>query len=75
MVENGGSVYFKVDKNRDTLSAFRGRNHIKAENGKAGEGRKKYGRKGKSVRYCSPPRNTSYRCREWRDTSRTLTED
>ncbi len=50
MVEMVEVVYFKVDKNRDTLSAFRGRNHIKAENGKAGEGRKKYGRKGKSCR-------------------------
>ncbi len=27
---DGGDIYFKVDKNRDTLSAFRGRNHIKA---------------------------------------------
>ncbi len=55
---DGGSVYFKVDKNRDTLSAFRGRNHIKAENGKAGEGRKKYGRKGKSVDIVGPHQET-----------------
>ncbi|HHH20004.1 MAG TPA: GTPase ObgE [Campylobacterales bacterium] len=51
----GGSVYFTVDGNTDTLSALRGRNHIKAENGRPGEGRKKYGRKGKSVEIVVPP--------------------
>ncbi len=45
----GGSVYFKVDNNTDTLSFFRGRRHLKAENGRPGEGRKKYGRKGKDL--------------------------
>ena len=45
----GGCVYFKVDNNTDTLSALRGRHHINAENGRPGEGKKKYGRKGKSV--------------------------
>jgi len=52
---DGGDVYFRVDKNTDTLSAYRGRHHIKAENGKAGEGRKRYGRKGKSVDIVVPP--------------------
>jgi len=52
---DGGDVYFRVDKNTDTLSAFRGRHHIKAENGRAGEGRKRYGRKGKSVEIVVPP--------------------
>jgi GTP-binding protein len=42
----GGSVSFKVDNNTDTLSSLRGRNHMKAENGRPGEGRKCYGRKG-----------------------------
>jgi GTP-binding protein len=51
----GGDVYFRVDNNTDTLSALRGRNHIKAENGRPGEGRKKYGRKGKSVEIIVPP--------------------
>jgi len=51
----GGSVYFTVDNNTDTLSSLRGRNHIKAENGRPGEGRKKYGRKGKSVEIIVPP--------------------
>ena len=54
----GGSVFFKVDNNTDTLSALRGRNHIKAENGRPGEGRKKYGRKGKDVTIIVPPGTT-----------------
>jgi len=51
----GGSVYFVVDNNTDTLSAIRGRNHMKAENGRPGEGRKCYGRKGKSIDIVVPP--------------------
>jgi len=51
----GGSVFFKVDNNTDTLSGLRGRNHIKAENGRPGEGRKRYGRKGKDVTITVPP--------------------
>jgi len=51
----GGHVYFKVDNNTDTLSALRGRNHIKAENGRPGEGRKCYGCKGESVDIIVPP--------------------
>lgn len=54
----GGSVYFIVDNNTDTLSALRRRNHIKAENGKPGEGRKKYGRKGKDTTIIVPPGTT-----------------
>ena len=51
----GGSIYFKVDNNTDTLSALRGRRHIKAENGRPGEGRKKYGRSGKDATVTVPP--------------------
>ncbi len=51
----GGNVYFVVDNNTDTLSALRGRNHIKAKNGRPGEGRKRYGRKGESVDVVVPP--------------------
>lgn len=51
----GGSIYFKVDNNTDTLSALRGRNHIKAENGRPGEGRNKFGRKGKDTTIIVPP--------------------
>ena len=54
----GGSVFFVVDNNTDTLSALRGRNHIKAENGRPGEGRKKYGRKGKDTIITVPPGTT-----------------
>jgi len=51
----GGAVLFKVDNNTDTLSALRGRKHIKAENGRPGEGRKCYGRKGKDTIITVPP--------------------
>ena len=51
----GGNVYFVVDNNTDTLSALRGRNHIKAKNGQPGEGRNCYGRKGESVDIVVPP--------------------
>jgi len=51
----GGNVYFVVDNNTDTLSALRGRNHIKAQNGQPGEGRNCYGRKGQSVDIIVPP--------------------
>ncbi len=51
----GGNIYFVVDNNTDTLSALRGRNHIRAENGRPGEGRKCYGRKGQSVDIVVPP--------------------
>jgi len=51
----GGSIFFQVDNNTDTLSALRGRNSIKAENGRPGEGRKCYGRKGKDTIITVPP--------------------
>ena len=54
----GGSVSFKVDNNTDTLSGLRGRNHIKAENGRPGEGRKCYGRKGQDTIITVPPGTT-----------------
>jgi len=54
----GGAVFFKVDNNTDTLSGLRGRNHIKAENGRPGEGRKKYGRKGQDTIITVPPGTT-----------------
>ncbi len=54
----GGSVYFRVDNNTDTLSGFRGRNHIKAESGRPGEGRKCYGRKGQDMTIIVPPGTT-----------------
>ena len=54
----GGAVYFKVDNNTDTLSALRGRKHMKAENGRPGEGRKCYGRKGQDMVITVPPGTT-----------------
>jgi len=54
----GGAIWFKVDNNTDTLSALRGRNHIKAENGRPGEGRKRYGRKGEDTIITVPPGTT-----------------
>ena len=51
----GGSVWFEVDNNTDTLSHLKGKRHIKAENGRPGEGRKKYGRSGKDVTVVVPP--------------------
>lgn len=54
----GGSVFFKVDNNTDTLSSLRGRNHIKAENGRPGEGGKRYGRKGQDTFITVPPGTT-----------------
>jgi len=54
----GGAVYFKVDNNTDTLSGLRGRVHMKAENGRPGEGRKCYGRKGQDLIITVPPGTT-----------------
>ncbi|MEA3490286.1 MAG: GTPase ObgE [Campylobacterota bacterium] len=51
----GGSIFFKVDNNTDTLSALRGRSVIKAENGRPGEGRKCYGRRGEDTVVIVPP--------------------
>jgi GTP-binding protein len=51
----GGAIWFQVDNNTDTLSHLRGRRHIKAENGRPGEGRKRYGRSGKDETIIVPP--------------------
>ena len=51
----GGSVWFRVDNNTDTLSHLRGKRHIKAENGRPGEGRKRYGRSGQDIEVVVPP--------------------
>jgi len=51
----GGSVWFRVDNNTDTLSHLKGKRVIKAENGRPGEGRKRYGRSGKDVEIVVPP--------------------
>jgi GTP-binding protein len=51
----GGAIWFQVDNNTDTLSHLRGKRHIKAENGRPGEGRKRYGRSGKDTTIVVPP--------------------
>ncbi len=51
----GGSVFFKVDANTDTLSYYRGKRHLKAKNGRPGEGRKRSGKKGESLYLTVPP--------------------
>jgi len=51
----GGSVFFKVDANTDTLSFYRGKRILKAQNGRPGEGRKRYGKKGQDLTLTVPP--------------------
>ncbi len=51
----GGSVYFKVDANTDTLSYYRGKRHLKAKNGRPGEGRKRAGKSGEDLILVVPP--------------------
>ncbi len=45
----GGNVYFKVDKDTNTLVDFRYKKNFKAESGKNGEGARKYGRGGEDL--------------------------
>ena len=45
----GGDVYFKVDKDANTLIEFRYKKKFKAENGENGEGARKYGKSGKDL--------------------------
>jgi len=45
----GGDVVFLVDNNTDTLSWYKGRSVLKADNGKPGEGRNKTGKSAKSL--------------------------
>jgi GTP-binding protein len=51
----GGSVWIEVDENTDTLSHLRGKRHIKAKNGKAGESKNRYGKSGEDVTIKVPP--------------------
>jgi len=51
----GGSVFIEVDENTDTLSHLRGKRHIKAKNGRPGEGRKRSGKSGEDVIIKVPP--------------------
>jgi len=46
---HGGSIVFVADKNLNTLIDFRYQQHVKAENGQDGKGKKKTGRNGKDL--------------------------
>ena len=51
----GGDVYFEVDNNTDTLSWYKGRKHLKAENGKPGMGSRKTGKSADQLILRVPP--------------------
>ena len=52
---DGGNVYFLVDKNTHTLSHYKGKKVLKAQNGRPGEGRRKHGKKGEDLILVVPP--------------------
>lgn len=51
----GGDVYFQVDNNTDTLSWYKGRAVVKADNGRPGEGRNKTGKSAQALVLVVPP--------------------
>ncbi len=51
----GGDVYFLVDKNTHTLSHYKGKRVLKAQNGRPGEGRRKHGKNGEDLILIVPP--------------------
>ncbi|AXH10322.1 GTPase ObgE [Malaciobacter halophilus] len=51
----GGDVYFLVDNNTDTLSWYKGRTVLKAENGKQGMGRNMTGKSAPALTLTVPP--------------------
>ncbi|RXK03525.1 GTPase ObgE [Halarcobacter bivalviorum] len=51
----GGDVVFLVDSNTDTLSWYKGRSVLRAENGKQGEGRNKTGKSAQPLVLVVPP--------------------
>ena len=51
----GGAVYFEVNNNTDTLSWYKGRKGVKADNGKPGEGSRSTGKSGKELVLRVPP--------------------
>ena len=53
----GGSVYFRVDPNANTLIDFRYSKKFKAQNGENGSGGNKYGRSGEDL-YIDVPLGT-----------------
>jgi len=53
----GGSVYFRVDKGKNTLIDFRYNRHFRAKNGEPGQGNRKTGKSGEDV-YITVPLGT-----------------
>ena len=51
----GGNIYFEVDNNTDTLSWYKGRHNIKADNGKPGTSRQCTGRSAEHIVLKVPP--------------------
>ncbi len=51
----GGDVIFLVDNNTDTLSWYKGRSILKADNGRPGEGRRKTGKSAEPLVLVVPP--------------------
>jgi GTPase len=51
----GGDVIFLVDNNTDTLSFYKGRSVLKADNGRPGEGRNKTGKSAEPLVLVVPP--------------------
>jgi len=51
----GGNIYFEVDNNTDTLSYYKGRYLMKADNGNPGMGRMKTGKSGEHLTLKVPP--------------------
>lgn len=51
----GGDVYFRVDKNTHTLSHFKGKRSLAAQNGQDGSGRNKTGKAGEDLVLIVPP--------------------
>ncbi len=70
----GGDVYFVVDKNTHTLSHFKGKKILKAQNGRPGEGRKKHGKSGQPLVLVVPP-GTEVRDAETGELLLDLTKD
>ncbi len=70
----GGDVWFVVDKNTDTLSHFKGKTHLKAQNGRPGQPRKCAGKTGESL-YVKVPPGTQVVDKETGEVLLDLTED
>jgi GTP-binding protein len=51
----GGDIYFQVSNNTDTLSAYKGKYHIKAKNGQPGKGSNCTGKSAPAVVLVVPP--------------------